>query len=149
MLLLVERHDVLNRPETGVVLDAKREIFAELPCEPCRGCQCGAVVLAEIYALEPEAGRRRSARVVLFAPSDAKVAPQSTDVWNPFLGFDFRRCNRLCRKLEHRCFLTFKQVSQQHHLPVGKFQCIMMRSRVVLVDLQGDIGLANSIWLLD
>ena len=40
----------------------------------------------------------------------------STDVRNPFLGFYFRRCNRLRRKLEHRCFLTFKQVGQQHHL---------------------------------
>ena len=36
---------------------------------------------------------------------------KSTDVWNPFLGFDFGCCNRLRRKLEHRCFLTFKQVS--------------------------------------
>jgi hypothetical protein len=31
--------------------------------------------------------------------------------------FYFRRCGRLCRKLEHRCFLTLHQVSQQHHLP--------------------------------
>ena len=30
-----------------------------------------------------------------------------TDVRNPFLGFYFRRANRLCRKLKHRCFLTF------------------------------------------
>ena len=51
----------------------------------------------------------------------------STDVGNPFVGFDLRRCNRLRRKLEHRCFLTFPQISQQHHLPVGKFQRIMMR----------------------
>ena len=57
---------------------------------------------------------------------------------NPFLGFDFRRCNRLRQKLKHRCFLTPQQVSQQHHSPVGKFQGIMMRSRVVLVDLPKD-----------
>ena len=30
---------------------------------------------------------------------------------DPFLGFDFGRCNRLRRKLEHRCFLTFKGIS--------------------------------------
>ena len=63
---------------------------------------------------------------------------KSTDVRNPFLGFDFRRCNRLRRKLKHRCFLTLQQVSQQHHLPVRKFQRIMMSSRVVLVDLPKD-----------
>jgi hypothetical protein len=62
----------------------------------------------------------------------------STDVSNPFLRLYFSRGNRLCRKLEHRCFLTLQQVSQQHHLPVGKFQRIMMRSRVVLVDLPKD-----------
>jgi hypothetical protein len=39
----------------------------------------------------------------------------STGVSSPYLGFDFGRCNRLRRKLEHRCFLTFKQVGQQHH----------------------------------
>ena len=63
---------------------------------------------------------------------------KSTDVSNPFLGFYFRRCNRLRRKLEHRCFLTLQQVSQQHHLPVWKFQRIMMRVWVVLVDLPKD-----------
>ena len=31
--------------------------------------------------------------------------------------------------------LTLPQISQQDHLPIGKFQRIMMRSRVVLVDL--------------
>src|SRR6516164_3618974 len=34
-----------------------------------------------------------------------------SDVRNPFLGFDFGCCNRLCRKLKHGCFLTFEQVS--------------------------------------
>ena len=37
---------------------------------------------------------------------------KSTDVRNPFLGFHFRRCGRLRRKLEHRCFLTFKHIIQ-------------------------------------
>ena len=41
-------------------------------------------------------------------PSDAKVTPQSTGVWNPFLSFHFGCGNGLCRKLEHRCFLTFQ-----------------------------------------
>ena len=62
----------------------------------------------------------------------------STDVSNPFLGFYFSRGDGLRWKLEHRCFLTFNQLSQQHHLPVGKFQRIVMCSRVVLVDLPKD-----------
>src|ERR1700738_4239364 len=62
----------------------------------------------------------------------------STDVWNPFLGFDFGRGNWLRRELEHRCFLALEQVSQQHHSPVRKFQRIMMGSRVVLIDLPKD-----------
>jgi hypothetical protein len=65
---------------------------------------------------------------------------KSTDVSNPYLGFDFGRGNWLGRKLEHRYFLTFKQVGQQHHLAVRKFQRIVMRSRVVLVDLPKDGG---------
>ena len=36
---------------------------------------------------------------------------KSTDVSNPLLGFDFSRYNRPRWKLEHCCFLTFKQVS--------------------------------------
>jgi hypothetical protein len=62
----------------------------------------------------------------------------STDVSNPFLGFYFSRGDGLRWKLEHRCFLTLPQISQQDHLPIGKFQRIMMRSRVVLVDLPKD-----------
>ena len=62
----------------------------------------------------------------------------STDVSNPFLGFYFSRGDRLRWKLEHRCFLTLQQISQQDHLPIRKFQRIMMRSRVVLVDLPKD-----------
>jgi hypothetical protein len=62
----------------------------------------------------------------------------STDVRNPFFGFYFSRGDGLRRKLEHRCFLSFKQVGQQHHLALGKFQRIVMRSRDVLVDLPKD-----------
>jgi hypothetical protein len=60
---------------------------------------------------------------------------QSTDVSKRFLGFFFSGCNGLRWKLEHLCFLTLQQVSQQHHSSVGKFQRIMMRSRVVRSDL--------------
>jgi hypothetical protein len=56
------------------------------------------------------------------------------------LGFGFSRRDRLRRKLKHRCFLTFQQIGQQHHLSIGKFQSIMMRSRVVLVHLPKDGG---------
>jgi len=62
----------------------------------------------------------------------------STDVSNPLLGFYFSRGDGLRWKLEHRCFLTLPQISQQDHLPIGKFQRIMMSSRVVLVDLPKD-----------
>jgi hypothetical protein len=48
--------------------------------------------------------------------------------------------NGLRRKLENRCILTFKHVSQQHGLPVWKLQGIMMGSRVVLVNLPKDCG---------
>ena len=55
-----------------------------------------------------------------------------SDVRNPFLGLGLSSGNRLRRKLKHRCFLTFKQIRQQHHQPIGKFQRIMMCARVVL-----------------
>jgi len=51
------------------------------------------------------------------------------------LAFRLNGCNWLRRKLEHRCFLTQQQVSQQYLLPVGKFQEIMMNSVVVLIGL--------------
>jgi hypothetical protein len=72
------------------------------------------------------------------AAQGTRCSVQSTDVRNPFLGFDFSRRNRLRRKLEHSCFLTFNQLSQQHHLPVWKFQRIMMSVCFVLVDLPKD-----------
>jgi hypothetical protein len=62
----------------------------------------------------------------------------STDVSNPFLGFYFSRGDGLRWKLEHRCFLTLPQISQQDHLPVWKLQRIMMGVWVVLVDLSKD-----------
>ena len=57
---------------------------------------------------------------------------------NPFLGFYFSRGDGLRRKLEHRCFLTLPQISQQDHLLIGKLQRIMMGVWVVLVDLPKD-----------
>ena len=51
---------------------------------------------------------------------------RSADVCHPFLGLGLGCGSRLCWKLEHCCFLTSKQVSQKHDLPVGKFQRIMM-----------------------
>jgi len=66
------------------------------------------------------------------------AACESADVRDPFLGLRLGCGSGLCRKLEHCCFLTFKYVGQQHGLPVWKFQRIMMRMRVVLVDLPED-----------
>jgi len=63
---------------------------------------------------------------------------KSTDVRNPFWGFYFGRCDRLRRKLEHRGFLTFIKLGEQHHLSVGEFQRIMMSVGLVLVDLPKD-----------
>jgi hypothetical protein len=59
-----------------------------------------------------------------------------TRCWAFYLG----RRARLRRKLEHRCFLTCKHVGQQRDLPIGKFQRIMMCSRVLLVNLPKDRG---------
>jgi hypothetical protein len=59
-------------------------------------------------------------------------------VRDPFLGLRLGCGSGLCRKLEHCCFLTFNHVGQAHDLPVWKFQRIMMRMRVVLVDLAKD-----------
>src|ERR1700730_9384030 len=63
---------------------------------------------------------------------------RSADVRHPFLGLRLGCSSRLCRKLEHRCLLTFKHVSQAHDLAVWKFQRIMMCVRLVLVDLPED-----------
>ena len=50
----------------------------------------------------------------------------------PFLGPRIGCGSGLRRKLKHCCFLTFKHISQQHPLPVWKFERIMMCMRVVL-----------------
>jgi hypothetical protein len=63
---------------------------------------------------------------------------RSADVRDSFLSLHLGCGRGLCRKLEHCCFLTFEYVSEEHHLPVWKFQRIMMCSRVVLVDLPED-----------
>jgi TIR domain len=63
---------------------------------------------------------------------------RSADVRDSFLSLRLGCSSGLCRKLEHCCFLTFEYVSEEHHLPVWKFQRIMMCSRVVLVDLPED-----------
>jgi hypothetical protein len=66
------------------------------------------------------------------------VLAKLAGVRDPFLGLRLGRSSGLCRKLKHYCFLTFEQVSEEHELPVRQFQCIMMRVRVVLVDLPED-----------
>src|SRR3984893_2203738 len=63
---------------------------------------------------------------------------ESADVRDPLLSLCLGCGNRLCWKLEHRCFLPFKHVRQEHDLPVWKLQRIMMGSRVVLIDLPED-----------
>ena len=60
-------------------------------------------------------------------PADCEPADcESADVCDPFLGLCLGCGNRLCRKLEHCCFLTFKHVSQSHDLSIWKFQRIVM-----------------------
>jgi hypothetical protein len=49
------------------------------------------------------------------------LQPLSADVRDPFLGLRFGCGSRLCRKLEHCCFLSFGHVSQAHDLAVWKF----------------------------
>jgi hypothetical protein len=64
----------------------------------------------------------------------------STYVRDPLLGLRLGCGSRLCGKLEHPCLLPFNHVSQAHGLPVWKFQRIVMRSPVVLVDLPKNGG---------
>ena len=59
-------------------------------------------------------------------PIECGANMRSADVCHPFVDLRLGCGSRLCWKLEHCCFLTFKQVSQKHDLPVGKFQGIMM-----------------------
>src|SRR3984893_15739345 len=69
---------------------------------------------------------------------NALPACDSADVRDPFLSLNFGCGSRLCWKLQHRCFLPFKHVRQEHDLPIWKFQRIMVGSRVVLIDLPED-----------
>src|SRR5580704_6689086 len=47
VLLLVERYEVLDRTEVGVVLDTQREVFTELPRKTRRRCEYGISVMSE------------------------------------------------------------------------------------------------------
>src|ERR1700738_622758 len=69
---------------------------------------------------------------------NALPACDSADVRDPFLSLNFGCGSRLCWKLQHRRFLPFKHVRQEHDLPIWKFQRIMVGSRVVLIDLPED-----------
>src|SRR5580704_9111180 len=72
-------------------------------------------------------------------PADCEPADcESAEVCDPFLGLCLGCGSRLYWKLEHRCFLPFKHVRQEHDLPIWKLQRIMMGSRVVLIDLPED-----------
>jgi hypothetical protein len=58
------------------------------------------------------------------------AACDSTFVRDPLLGLCLGCGSRLYWKLEHRCFLPFNHVCQEHDLPIWKFQRIMMRSAI-------------------
>src|SRR5260370_27385030 len=47
-------------------------------------------------------------------------------------------CCRLRRKLKYRCLLAFTEFCQANHLPVWKFQCVMVHPRLVFVDVSED-----------
>jgi hypothetical protein len=93
-----------------------------------------SLFLADVYVVAPRLKKEAASSM----KRRKETLCNSTDVSNPFLGFYFSRGDGLRRKLEYRCFLTFKHVSQQHRLPVWKVQRIVMGSRVVLVDLPKD-----------
>src|ERR1700719_2020825 len=63
---------------------------------------------------------------------------RSADQRDPFLSPRLGCGSGLCWKREHRCFLIFKHVRQEHNLPIWKLQRIVMGSRVVLIDLPED-----------
>jgi len=80
---------------------------------------------------------RKIGRSIKGGPNSVATC-ELAEVRDPCLGLRLGCGRGFCRKLEHCCFLTFEHVSEKHNLPVWKFQCIMMCSRVVLVDLPED-----------
>ena len=62
----------------------------------------------------------------------------SPDVGDAFLSFRFGRSGGLRGQLKHGGLLAFDQFGQEDHLPIRKFKGIMMRARLVFVDLPED-----------
>src|SRR5262245_37810573 len=66
------------------------------------------------------------------------IRRMSADVSDALLGCLFGRRLRLCRKLKPPCLLTLNQACQENTRAIGKFECVMMYLRQVLVDLPED-----------
>jgi hypothetical protein len=65
-------------------------------------------------------------------PDDRRASAHVSDApLGRFLGW----CFWLCRKLEHRCLLALAQVRQENTGAIRKFECVVMHSRHVFVDL--------------
>jgi hypothetical protein len=62
----------------------------------------------------------------------------STDECERLLCLSLRCGSWVSRKLEHCCFLTRNQVSQQHNLTVRKFERVMMCVPDIVLDLPED-----------
>ena len=66
-----------------------------------------------------------------FLRRPTQVGPQlSAHVGDALLGIRLNRCRRLRRQLKHRCRLSLAQNRQQHDPPIGKFERIVMCSRL-------------------
>jgi hypothetical protein len=101
----VMRSDVADpklRPEAG---KAAATYLYKKPTESAPG---EAARLIEAAAGLPPIGPMRMKRD---GGLNTVAACKSADPRDPFLGCRFGRGSRLCRKLEHCCFLIFKQVS--------------------------------------
>src|ERR1700730_17870233 len=71
-------------------------------------------------------------------PSILNLRARPAHVGDALLGICLGRARWPRRQLKHRCFLTLAQQRQQYSAPVRKFERIVMRGQLVLVDLAKD-----------
>jgi hypothetical protein len=78
-------------------------------------------------------------KVGRFLRQPTQVCPQaSAHKGDALLGISLSRGRWLRRQLKHCCRLTLAQTRQQHGAPIRKFESIVMRGKLVLVDLSKD-----------
>src|SRR5271169_5280592 len=91
----------------------------------------------------PGGGRLHISRfaVGVCSPRRAIVVFTSTDETDALLFACLSFGLGLCRQLQHGCRLVFAEKRQQYGAPIGKFERVVMRGQLLLVDLTEDGGL--------